>query len=207
MSMSSGWSTTPTFGLRLPPGTHEVRFTFECGAFWQDRGKPVRSYPSLGERPDLLGRWQIETTVQVEVVAADSEVVEREADATLAEEIKSAVRIELVEKQLTIGRTRYGTRNGMVLFDILPVDVAFDVFCRVGEAEHRIGGISALGGETRLQNTQLDTHPGTFFPGADAVDVIFRASTAPAERTLDITTIWDGELVFEGVPIRSSTSE
>jgi len=122
----------------------------------------------------------------------------------------SIVQVEFIKQQIPFppspnagGGGTFGGRNGMIIIDAPPIDLSFDVYARSGDEEHRIGGITARA-DGGLQNAQdINAHPASVFPDATTVDLILRAAPGPAERTLDITRAWNGEIVIEDVPIRA----
>ncbi|MBN1342086.1 MAG: hypothetical protein JXQ73_05365 [Phycisphaerae bacterium] len=79
----------------------------------------------------------------------------------------------------------------------LPVDCAFEVLVRIGGSELNVGSLSLRKGQTLRFRIP---HEGTL-PAGDVCDVIIKSSQDEARRTVDIFEIWDGELVYEDVPV------
>ena len=80
----------------------------------------------------------------------------------------------------------------------LPVDAAFDVFVRIEGKDFRLGSINFHRGAASGFGTGGEGVP------ADApanVDVILRSSQDAARDTLDMTSIWNGEIVIARVPL------
>ena len=214
--MGGGGFGMRTVDLDLAPGTHEITFTFDLLAWEHPWGQPLRYVNGRPERPeDPITEWTIERTVSVEVVPEDETVVELVHDSALAQQVRgSIVQVEFIRTQIpyppspNAGRGgTMGGRNGMIIIDAPPMDLSFDVFARVGDEEKRIGGITARK-DDGLQNAQrIDTHPKRLFPSAETFNLVLRAAPGPAEGTLEITRIWDGEIVIEDVPLREEEEE
>lgn len=83
-----------------------------------------------------------------------------------------------------------------VTIDRPPLDLAFEVYVRQGDAEWRVGSVVGRRGETR--STALRLHDARLGPAN--IDVIFRASEAAIRRTIEMNSAWDGEIVFEDLP-------
>jgi hypothetical protein len=79
----------------------------------------------------------------------------------------------------------------------LPVGVAFDVYLRIRDREHLVSSFRTPAGKATSYSMGFEFDQ----PLADTVDVIFRTNKALAQETVDIMEIWDGELVFENVPV------
>jgi hypothetical protein len=77
----------------------------------------------------------------------------------------------------------------------LPIDVAFDVLVRFAELELDLGTVLLRAG--RNHGDHVYQRVGGF--EADAVDVVLRANPEAARLTVNVTEVWDGELVFEDV--------
>jgi hypothetical protein len=75
------------------------------------------------------------------------------------------------------------------------MDLAFDILVRAAGLERRLGRMVI----------RRDGRPVYFWesgyegPMVRAVDVILRSSVEAARKTVDITEIWDGELVYPSV--------
>lgn len=81
----------------------------------------------------------------------------------------------------------------------LPVPVSFQVFLRAGDKEHNLASISTAGATSY--------HTGGHIPAqanldAQRMDVIFRPSPESAYRTVDITRMWNGEVVIPDVEVK-----
>ena len=145
---------------------------------------------------------------EIEVVPQNERVMQLVSDDAIHDEIRSSIQVELVETVLAIGKHEFHGRKGMILVDTVPMDLSFDVFCRAGGIEKKIGAIFARGGVNDIQNAQRITDdPKALFPNAAEVDVIFRTNVARAERTIDSTAVWDGEMIIENVPLRRAKQE
>jgi len=87
----------------------------------------------------------------------------------------------------------------VVAFDPLPVGVSFDVYVRVKGKERRVGFL-ALPQKPEQGNWEMGCALDP--PVPETLDVIFRSSKAIARETTDVLEMWDGELVFESVPVK-----
>ena len=199
-----GWMTEPALECDLPPGKHTVRFVWDFAVRKQIRGQLWVATPTLEPDPAAdLAHWKEVLEFEIEVVPADESVVQLVADQAIHDEIRDAIQIELIATQLAIGRHRFHGQKGMILVDTVPMDLSFDVFCRSGGIEKKIGAIFVRGGVNDIENAQRITDdPKTLFPNAAEVDVIFRTNMVPAERTIDSIAVWDGEIIIENVPLR-----
>lgn len=80
----------------------------------------------------------------------------------------------------------------------LPMNVAFDVYVRVGTREQHLGVVS--GRPERGTHYHSSENSWNHEP-VDTVDVILRSSEEMARKTIDIYEFWEGELVHEDVPV------
>jgi hypothetical protein len=85
----------------------------------------------------------------------------------------------------------------------LPVSVAFEAFARIDHKEHPIGRIFGRQGEIKTPRYCRCTCPP---PGEATIDLILRSSPQVARSTLDLFEIWNGELIFDNVPVKFATT-
>ncbi len=78
------------------------------------------------------------------------------------------------------------------------VSTAFDVFVRIDGREYRVG--KAWGKEGV---SSWDCHVPYDGPTAQSCDVILRTSEDVARQTVDLFEIWDGEIVYKGIPVKT----
>jgi len=98
--------------------------------------------------------------------------------------------------------------DGEIVFAQLPVNGAFDVFARTHDGrEYALGHAYATKGRggsygigVMTQGTRPTTLPTT-------IDIILRSSPAAAEETIDMTEIWDGQIVIPNVPVKAPTTQ
>ena len=100
-----------------------------------------------------------------------------------------------------------GTRldSRIDFFDALPMDVAFEVFVRIGEREWPAGTAAQMAGPRasvlpRIAMGDMTQRVRDFPADAMEADVVLRASPRVAEEA-GLDRIWDGEIVFENVPL------
>ncbi len=85
-------------------------------------------------------------------------------------------------------------------FDPFPVGVAFNVYVRVKDKERRFGFLAR---PQKPEEGNYGMGSALDPPVPETVDVIFRSSKAVARETTDVFEMWDGELVFENVPVKT----
>jgi hypothetical protein len=76
-----------------------------------------------------------------------------------------------------------------------PMDVAFDVLLKQGEAEWQIGTIALRKGELATFGLMKDMPPD-FVPDTENLVVVLRPSVQAAEQQVHISEFWDGEIVL-----------
>ena len=152
-----------------------------------------------------LAKWTLDLPLNVAVVPEGAELVVLRPDPRLEEEIRRSITIDLVNDRVRIGTMTYsyGDSGGFIGILNPPVDVAFDVFGRFHGEERHLCTRYMKAGLVGMRSGVLDpSNPVTdLFPSAESIDIIFRANPRVAEQTTDITEIWDGEIVFEDVPL------
>ncbi len=147
------------------------------------------------DEPDE-GAWiEFTRTVSIRVVDRESrDGVGLVADEGARDAVRRAVKITNlaatpVEKGVSVQIT--------VTCDRPPENLAFEVFLKQGDRDWRIGSVRGAAG---------NMHSTAFGAGIDGlergdVDVIFRASENVIRGSIDMQTAWDGEIVFEGLPV------
>jgi hypothetical protein len=201
-SAGMGWHTE-IWNCDLPPGQHTGSFTFDFAVLEQKGQLVDASKVHLADYDNAVVRWRRMYDVTFEVVGGES--VERVPDATMEATIKNAVHFTLGVQQLEQGRTMYGGRHGIILVDPLPVALSFSVYGRADGKEFELGSFASTANRSRIENVGFDAlkhDPQAIFPSYDSIDIILRTITGPAERTVEIDSIWQGEVVIEKVPLR-----
>ncbi len=110
-------------------------------------------------------------------------------------ELKERVAKSILPRLLHLPGNAVG---GGIAVQSSPVPVAFEIILRRGDREWKAGELAAAS-SPKQQWFGVDAKAAEF---EDTCDVILRASRAPAERTLDLTEVWDGEIVLKNVPIQ-----
>jgi hypothetical protein len=139
------------------------------------------------------------------VVSRETKVVEMVRDADMESAIHKAVLIE---------RCRATDMRGMgamlsipVEIQRPPIDVAFDIFVRIGAREWPAG--TAVARRDSQPNTMASVigmgAPGhslsrDFPDDADRIDIVLRSSESAAEAA-GLSRIWDGEIVIADIPL------
>jgi len=211
-SISNGSSGRSSSGsmMSLPMGKHTagsesiVRIYPAGGFAFGPLG--AEGSGSNDDESQPLAEFALQLQKPFEVVPADQEIVERVADPTLEPAIRAATAVRTMQALRT-------SRGTAFLCDVNiknpPVDVAFEIFVRVGEREWPVGLLSAEAGAKRerdhisLQRTRGGAANDliTEFPAdAETVDVVLRPSSEAAESG-GIFRIWDGEIVLSNIAI------
>ncbi|MGA2500566.1 MAG: hypothetical protein ABSH20_22730, partial [Tepidisphaeraceae bacterium] len=90
------------------------------------------------------------------------------------------------------------TINGGVMVQSVPMPVAFEIVLRSGQKEWKAGELAAPVSSTQ-QWFGISAKAGEI---GETCDVVLRPSRAAAEKTLDLTEIWDGEMVVKNVAVQ-----
>ncbi len=169
--------------VQLPPGEHELRV-----------GATLQLIAGFGNAP--TDQWQGQFEANLTVVEADEDTVTPVVRPSLTEALKQAIEIRSVsDTQNSDGSVRM---IGSVMLDELPIDVAFDIFMVHAGSEWHAGAVMWGAGRGSLGMFAEQTFPG--FDG-DSIDVILRSNPQVARESLDMVEFWEGELVYENVPV------
>lgn len=171
-----------------PLGQHEVRGKWKVSVASEYLGEAIHS-------------WTLELSSLVAVVDESGDPITMLPDADLHADIAERTSVNGVRVRDADSEGRRWT-DTMVNFRELPINVGFDVYWRIGEEEWLVGTatIGAMRGSYSFGcHEGLEGLPDE----VNAVTVVLRASKEAARRTIDLTEIWDGELVFEDVPVES----
>jgi ribosomal protein L34E len=140
-------------------------------------------------------------------LSGEVDVVERLPDGAITQNddpaLAPALRAALLLQDFKHGP--YGLSGQIQVVAALPADVAFDVVARVGDAEFPMGSVTIPAGTTNSgYHVQVQGPEG---PGKDVtnVDVILRSNPDAVRRTVDMTGLWKGELVYPNVPVAPGT--
>jgi hypothetical protein len=102
-----------------------------------------------------------------------------------------------IKAEFCIFQVKFNSIEAMIDVDNAPVDLAFDVILRVGGKETSLNPIHVKKGAT---NNWAASGKYTDPPPQKA-DIVLRSSPAAARKTVDMTSIWNGEIVFKDVPV------
>ena len=204
ISDSYGGSSTWPFDnvtQDIPPGRYEVINSGTLKVFAPDIGRQTRHIDPDTEEP--LAVTEIRSACEIEILPADSQELVKLIDRPdLKDRLHDMIKIRPVE----VRHRQWLTRKNKVEVSMevhlvqgttLPIGVAFDVVVRIGNAEHRLAGLNCRKGKRISRST------GSSMPAFDEemVTIILRGSRDVAKRSLDLYEIWDGELVYEGIPV------
>ena len=144
-----------------------------------------------------VAKWTEHLSTTWNLVPADTQTIEIIDDPSLAAAIQKSIRIDTLE---------YTARDpGRISFQVtfdntLPVPVAFDVFIRAGEKEHKITSIYVQSGNNGWGTS------GDFQTDAPTADLIFRSNRDVANNSVSMTKMWKGEVTLKNVPIKRPPS-
>jgi uncharacterized membrane protein YgcG len=182
---SSSWCITEndeTF-KKLSPGAHTVRIVMDLSIYdvqppsWQPGSKAT---PVAKTRADMQANFEL----------VDEETVKIIKDPTLRTGVESAVTVKVKQDP-------GGYLNAEVDVRSPPVSLAYDVIARDGQKEYKIGGVAFLAGKGGGCYTGSSVKDFK----ASKCDVILRPSKATAENQVDVTEMWDGEVVVKDVAV------
>lgn len=196
-SLAGGGGGSSSVNLRLDPKqvqtaplgkrTTTIQLSAEVREQW-DANVPVIEWTQ-----DLTADW--------ELVGPDVQTVEVVPDDS--SEMRRQIEKGIVVARLDVQRPLNGRDEGRqislnLIIAALPLPLAHDVFLRSADREWRLTSISVSGA----------THYGTGgdIPAKDnfdatRVDVIFRPSPGAAHHSVDITRMWNGEIVIPDVVV------
>lgn len=184
----------------LVPGTYLVVCVIEHQVFATGVADP---FSNLIEP---VHTREVQLTTELEALPADApDTVELVDDPSIAQQIKDAVHFDrplrYIAKQVPRGEAHVTASiksgAGTPSRSTLPMDVAFDVYVRTNDGEWPLGSfvLRARANQNVLWNGSIPTLEN------DTVELVLRPSPEAARRTVNVVRIWDGELVFENVPV------
>jgi len=123
--------------------------------------------------------------------------IKRVKDPTLGEHIRSYVEIH----GLGLQRESEAIFCGDLSIERPPVDVAFEAFARIDGEEHRLGYIHQRKGEATAARLGFDVRLSK--PPPQSYDIILRSSERAARGSVDLFEIWEGQLLFKDLPLKT----
>jgi hypothetical protein len=194
----SGSGTKAMSGIERPrwlaTGVHPFEYTVVVSLF--------RAGANTADE-DPMWSTQRKASGEIEFVPFDEpDPIRLVADPQLTQTIRDAI---------TIGRMSPpswkmpGPRRIGVDVDLngpLPVDLAFSVYAVGEDGRERHIGDACLAKGVAEQSTWLRGVRPELLPGKQAT-LIFRSSREAGSQTLSCYEVWQGELVFDGIPIVS----
>jgi hypothetical protein len=170
-----------------PPGKHTMRVAIEVGAL---RGDPTR------------GKGTLDRTSTVQLTADFQVTTEKPELTWLTSPGAPVIQQCLAANDFLYYPAPSRMFQGNIRVSNTPMDLAFEVFARANGKEYPIGTVSyhrSAGGISDwgylMQSQSL---PGDL----RTVDVILRSSEAVAKQTVDLTGVWQGEIIIPNVPVR-----
>jgi hypothetical protein len=186
-----GGSTASSFEVDAP-GPLTISYTQRVEVF-------AGEYPGEEDsRPVWSG--DVTLTAKTEILAREPpEYIRRIERPDLSDAITGAISV-----------TRFGYNGFGEEFDVqldvnrMPENVAFEVFLRgSGGKEYPLGSVTMLKGYSGGYLLSTDA-----LKEADArdatMDLLFRSSTDAARRTIDLYSIWIGEVTLKGLKVERS---
>ncbi len=139
---------------------------------------------------------KVSATAEVRVVSRLVDAgVKRIHDPAVAEQMRDMVHPcdFAVQNGVLVGRL-VGDRG------VMPHDMAFNVFIRTATGEQQVGAFSW----TKAADSERDywVSHNLEYPRAEPVTVILRSSDRAARKTFDVFEFWDGEIIYEDVPVK-----
>jgi hypothetical protein len=188
--------------LRLPDlesGDHRLTFVLDLSV--------VVPEPA-GRNASVLVAWREEVDVNVTVVAPDVETVTLVNDPALENGVRRAITLtgtrphpDVAPREAIVAQGGGAIADFAIRMSNLPVGVAFDAFLRDAHGvERRVGRVTARAGLGRAAGVSFHESELWGLTG-DRLSIVLRASPDAARRTVDLTSIWGGELVLPDVPV------
>jgi len=178
-------STSSVFEYDVP-GTHTVRVDIR-----------LRIYDdTMGTRKDRVLLYEEERSLKAEFELLDEEpegYIQMVENPTLKQQLQNCITPERF-----VCRGRPNKLHGHIEFKKVPVNVAFEVLANIGGKEYRLSSLDVSQG----RSTPWSFISYADIPPAENCTVILRTSEERARSTVDLFDIWDGELVYENVPIK-----
>jgi hypothetical protein len=185
-NFQGGWTSGSTLPPVHAPGTHHVRVKIEIAAD-VDRGNGVN--------------WNDNTPVARRMtrdLSANFQVIDGQAPIQTVAQPDASVLRPLLKVRFDPNLSDPRAWEMMVDAAALPVNVAFDIFVRINGHEHPAGTVTIPKGMPGGYGNSVRDVPPDWPAHAD---VIFRTSQAAARDTVDLTQIWQGEVVLPNVPL------
>ncbi|UCG16982.1 MAG: hypothetical protein JSV19_02895 [Phycisphaerales bacterium] len=173
------------------PGKHTMTIAVHVGLY--------EGNFSEREASDL--RYETDTSVEAafEVLGPDAEdIVSVVDDSALKEEVTACITPRDFRTR-SWGRSDRINLEGMVDIASAPVGVAFEVFARFGRREFSLGSIACKADGSHHSSGVNGT---VTEPLGETFDLILRGSRDAAESSLDVFEFWEGEVIFEDVPVQ-----
>lgn len=189
----SGMGGGGSSGSALPPVEAPGRKTVAATVRVQVYGGP-RQFDEENPATELLHEHDVLLTDALEVLA----VPPAELVRPVRQPDPAAVRASLRPRNFRRS-TSPDQLSGMVDVTNAPADLAFDVFIRVGGKEYPLGGVTwrkGVNGGWGLSG-RLPEGP------VPEIDLVFRGSSERARGTVDLYEFWEGEIVFDDVPVEN----
>jgi hypothetical protein len=171
---------TRNIQISAPPGTYSLHSKWRVHASSRESSLMSRGKPFT---------WDCEFDSPMVVEPAGTQIVSLlgKARNQVVPPVFEEPRVIIRDGQLDAHFGRYGLGN---------CSWAFELIVRDGDREWVASEISSSGLRDRLLG------PSTIGFDAHEVDLILRPSVAVAKQTVNITQIWDQEIVFKNVPVQ-----
>lgn len=181
ISVSYRWEAN-YFPHRLSVGPHVVHLT---GDIWIGPSKGFDDVTAIAKVPlDMVGKTTLNPSDKPSVVLVSNPSLD------------AAVRRSLYVR-LPVVKSRGGVRQVIVGVNNNPVALSFAVILRTADGHRYLAGHVTFGAHTGNTSEGLPFMPAWMI--RKHVDVILKSDPAGAVQSVDITQVWEGEIIFKDV--------
>ena len=187
----------------LEPGHHEVTVNVES-LIYEGGGTPGE------ETAEPLREISRTLRAEVEVLAEEpADYIEFTKSPELDAWVRRGVRVVGVYiRESWVRRFKYQLECRLEIDPHIPIGVAFDVYAEYGDRTLRIGSVYGPKRQTGPPEiwapSNWDLRQGLTGELPEKVTLILKPSKDAAAMSVDLFEIWDGELVFENIPVSAA---
>jgi hypothetical protein len=160
----------------------------------------VEFHPQGRDRSVIYSETRMVSTTFESTRSSVDQMIKLVNNPQLAAALKNCIRVEELRYQVWDAKSVFG------IFEVrpAPVNFAFDVFARFGGRDWPIGHI-ARAANAPLENLRIDSDYKNFpMPQPPpTVDIVLRSNPKVALGTLDLYSIWNGELVLKNIGFKN----
>lgn len=148
-----------------------------------------------GTQRTIQNDLQLQATCEV-IPASTRDTVTIVRDQSLKEDLQR--RIDFYSCHITPPHKDPQSIQICFTADHIPVELAFDVFLRVRGKEYPFNTLTSPK-DCKYSGYQKAAYDG---PVARTIDIVLRSNPKVARQTVDLTEMWEGELVFPDLPLK-----